>query len=122
MPFRVPEFNLLCNVWRSAPAIPPVGAPDIADLACQLTWDRTGDTILFWQFGPARFLHLMKLKVPQASDVRGDLADTGSDLVEVPSGTGRFYRVRVVDDVARGFANEFRQCLIEQMGYTAPLP
>jgi hypothetical protein len=61
---------------------------------------------------------VMELLLPALTDVRG--AITGNqDIVEVPAGSGRFYSVAFVDDVGKGFGNEYRFALIQQL---APWP
>jgi len=118
MAFRLPTFNLLCNIWHSA-AFPVAGVPDISDQACQLAWDRTADTVII--VGLNR-IHAMKLRVPKLTDLRGLLSTTNQDTVEVPSGSGRWYQVWIVDDVAKGFTNEYRQGLIFPVQQPTPLP
>jgi hypothetical protein len=44
------------------------------------------------------------------------------DLVEVPAGTGRFYRVQWVDDLGKGFDNEHRFALLLQTNTFSPWP
>jgi len=119
MPFVVPQFNILCNVWHNGGVVPPVGAPDIADLPCQLAWDRAADNPVAIA-APIRVP--MKLRVPLSTDIRGPLASTGQDIVEVPAGSGRFYALMYVDDVAKAFANEYRQALMFMAQCPTPLP
>ena len=38
------------------------------------------------------------------------------DVVEVPSGSGRWYQVNLVDDVVKGFTNEYRIATIVKIG------
>jgi hypothetical protein len=64
----------------------------------------------------------MKMRVPAGTDLRGNLSTTQRDLVEVPAGSGRYYEVWVVDDVAKGFFNEYRQGLILAIAQPTPLP
>jgi hypothetical protein len=117
--FRIPTFNLLCNVWHNgALVVPPVGPPDIALLVCQLAWDLSADLLVV----PAGGKSAMKLRVPAGTDLRQLLSSTGADEVEVPAGSGRYYRCMAVDDVAKGFPNEFRQALIVFVGVPTPLP
>lgn len=57
----------------------------------------------------------MALLVPRGSDIRPGLGFWGTpDTVECPAGSGRYYDVLCVDDVARGFANEYRLASLKQ--------
>jgi hypothetical protein len=54
----------------------------------------------------------MTLLLPPGSDIRDGLTSTGYDAVEVPSGSGRYYTVIFVDDVGKGFPNEYRMAFL----------
>lgn len=116
MAFVVPNFNITCNVWHS-PVIPPVGLPAIAGLACQLTMD--GRIITTGLGGGLR--SVMLLKVPSGTDLRGQFSSTSRDTVECPAGSGRYYTCWAVDDVSRGFANQYRLGFIVQENIPTPL-
>jgi hypothetical protein len=61
--------------------------------------------------------------LPKLTDVRGTNGfGGGADIVEVPSLSGRFYQVRAVEDIGKGFDNEYRQALIEQEALAVPFP
>jgi hypothetical protein len=61
--------------------------------------------------------------LPPGTDIRDPWSGTGADLVECPLGTGRFYRVAIVDDVAKGHANEYRVAMIYKVGtWPTPIP
>jgi len=117
MAFQVPSFNITVDVWHP-PNVPPA-APDVT-LDCQLRASgkqSTGQdsTLDGWPF-------LWALLVPAGSDLRDSFnAPDGPDVVEVPPATGRFYLVEYVDDVARGFDNEYRIAYIRKQG-TWPIP
>jgi len=107
MAYRLPTFNLTCNVWRHSH--PTSGPPD-GSVQCQLRGaaknvmtpaSSTFDSQFYWE-----------LLVPALTDIRDITASTGSDRVEVPAGSSRFYNVVWADDVAKGFANEYRVCFI----------
>lgn len=121
MGFRTPSFNLVCNIWTrsdagpgprtAAPAAPPRLSP-----ACQLRaagkQSTAQDDQKWWAFAA-------ELLLPAGTDVRDDFTiDPGlavadqPDLVEVPAGSGRWYTVVQVDDVAKGFPNEYRVAMI----------
>jgi hypothetical protein len=50
----------------------------------------------------------MELLVPKLTDIRMGDPVNSSDLVECPAASHRLYHVFYVDDVGKGFANEFR--------------
>jgi len=112
MAFRTPTFNLTVNMWR----FPNVFAnPPTATFQANLSHGKrimlmTG-TILA---NPGKLQHnfkvLMELLCPKLTDlVPSDYQAFGPiDMVEVPAGSGRFYYVYHVDDVGKGFLNEYR--------------
>ena len=115
MGFSVPTFNLSVNLWRNPNTI--ASPPDrtfMANLAASrrnLLSD-LGD--LFFTGIPAPFAYLL---CPKLTDIAGMwvIALAGTDCVEVPAGTGRFYQVITVEDVGKGFSNEYRSATICQM-------
>lgn len=56
------------------------------------------------------------LLLPPLTDIRDASCNGFSDVVEVPSASGRWYVVMYVDDVAKGFANEYRTANLVKMG------
>jgi hypothetical protein len=64
----------------------------------------------------------MELLVEKGTDIRDGSATVRGDTVECPAGTGRFYRVGYVDDVAKGFPNEYRVALLSKRGPSWPTP
>lgn len=103
MGYKLPTFNLLCNIWDAyafaadAPAI----APSFADVPCNLQFARK----MHYQ-GPG----VMFLLLPKGTDVEDAtlLADSVVDVVECPAGSKRWYCVKSVDDVMKGFPTEYR--------------
>jgi hypothetical protein len=55
----------------------------------------------------------MELLLPMRTDIRASWNGASEDLVEVPAGSLRFYGVYWVDDVGRGFLNEYRLALLD---------
>lgn len=107
--YHLPKFPLTVNLWREK-LIPVGGSPDLVTSG-QLRWLNRGTSqlqvISGLDIGATRTLY-----VPARFDVRPIPASHKPDVVEVPAGTGRFYFVIDVDDVARGFGNEFRCALL----------
>jgi len=121
MAFRVPTFNIDCNVWFDGETVPPGGAPDVS-VECQLRWCGHGPSesqdpdFTSWQPG-------WLLLVPKGTDIRDRFNASGKALVECPVGTGRYYQVNYVDDVARGFTNEYRMAFLNKVGeWPSPIP
>lgn len=126
MGFRVPAFNLVYNVWSRAdvPAGPidplTLGPPRATDLECQLRaagkQSTAQDEQTYWVFSWA-------LLAPPAADLRDSFNSGGPDLVELPAGSGRWYTVVAVDDVAKGFPNEYRIAFImKNAPWPTPIP
>lgn len=123
MAYRLPTFNLEVGIWHD-PHLPGVDPEDDIVIG-QLRWMGRGpaETVntldnASWQFGAT-------LLVPAGTDLRDHyvLGAPRPDVVEVPIGTGRFYFVAYVDDVARGFPNEYRfACLFKRADLLWPIP
>lgn len=110
MAFQVPTFNLSVGIHR-----------------CAAPYDFTTKVYHGVQLGQLRgFGQFPRLNinsptnVPQYTDATSVLFPAGTDVrfygagglthdvLEVPAGSGRWYIVMDVDDVAKGFANEYR--------------
>lgn len=121
MAYRLPTFNLMCNIWTGPVFIfPPPGPPRLT-VACQLRMYKTGFTI--GRVG-ATANGAVSILTPARTDIRPGIGFWPiADCVECPAGSGRFYLVAVVDDVARGFANEYRMAVcLSQPRLTMPIP
>src|SRR5215831_8672184 len=112
MAFRLPTFNLLCNIKpllvSGAPS--PPGPPwRLVDIPCQLTYGRRVSMTQTGGTGDVGVVILtMNLLLPALTDIRGPQDKVAPDQVEVPAGSGRFYQVKGVDDIGKGFTNEHR--------------
>lgn len=110
MSFTVPEFPLDCNIWRNSHRW-KLDPPDV-ESECNLAYGRrvsssANDALENNQAGV-----LMMLLLPPLTDIRDLKCAAVEDLVEVPAGSGRIYRVCDVDDIGKGFPNEHRCALI----------
>lgn len=118
MAYIPPTFNLSGNIWRAAT---PPPAPPTLITPCQLRAagkQSTGQDSLnnAWPF-------LWSALFPRATDVRDPNGPALGDIVEIPGGTGRYYDVIYVDDVSRGFANEYRIAFLRKRPpWPAPIP
>lgn len=114
MSYSLPTFNLMADVYTNGTA--PAGPPRVT-LPCNLQCGRrrqlglsTGDFDVSSNSPP------MFLLVPALSDIRDNKCASSFDVVECPPASGRWYRVLWVDDVGKGFPNEFRLAVIEKYG------
>lgn len=119
MPFRVPTFNLTVNIWHNGTGV--ANDPDVVTAGNLSPGNRSGLTLNSLGGGVLATANLaislaetMFLALPGLTDIRGWGQDglAGGDNVEIPAGTGRFYAVLGVDDVAKGFANEYRRATL----------
>lgn len=105
MAFRVPNFNLVVNIWRRNGVAGVYALPDVVT-AGNLSHGRRVMVSAFAGNSP------MELLLPKLTDIRAVWNAVVYDVVEVPAGSQRFYQVTHVDDVAKGFANEYRLATI----------
>jgi hypothetical protein len=128
MGYRVPQFNLFCNIGQpDSPGIPAV--PALAGWArlyfypCALAWGHR-DHVAWYDTtdSPAIGGNSMFLLLPLLTDVRGAQDSVSNDVVEVPADSGRWYWVYGVDDSGKGWANEYRCALIVPINRTWNAP
>jgi len=117
MAYTIPTFNLICDLYTGPPGvIPPVGPARLTVLVNLSPGRRV-------MMPSAGFLVLMEVLLPAGTDIRGGMSATGSDIIELPQGSARYYKVLGVDDVAKGFANEYRIAwCAQQPPQPTPLP
>lgn len=130
MPFRLPTFNLFCNIGNDDngffewPTEPWLVGPRISHQRCALVFGRRVNAPSqddAWPSGLPSYL--MSLLLPAGTDIRSMQSSDGiADTVEVPEGSGRFYGVASVDDIGRGYANEHRSALLVALLGTWPTP
>jgi hypothetical protein len=111
MAFGPPRFNLSCNLWRRPNVV--TNPPDF-NFNANLSMGKR----VFWQnLGSAAGVQATsELLCPKLTDIRAaNAANQFLDAVEVPAGSGRFYAVTFVEDVGKGFLNEYRLALIVQL-------
>lgn len=121
MSYGIPTFNLAVNIWHSSgSAPPPLTPPDLVTVG-NLRFMWTANAV---NRGIPTARVFSSLSLPKGTDIRPEdgltnLAGSG-DFVEVPAGTGRFYLVEVIEDVGKGFPNEYRSAILRQI--TSPIP
>jgi len=118
-PPKVPTFNLTCNIWFGAAPGPPIGLPNLAAVPCQL---QLGERVPV----QSNQLFCEYILLPKLTDVAATpraLLLPNADIVECPAGSLRYYVVMMVDDVGKGFANEYRQAMVQHAaGWPVPTP
>ncbi len=114
---NLPQFPLVAFIWRLGN--PTTNPPDGTTPA------QLHDVVVSRQVsglpGVNRQLMTRFIYMPKGTDVRPSWTAAEGDTVECPAGTGRYYTVLDVDDVAKGFANEFRVALVGVNGGSAGL-
>jgi hypothetical protein len=123
--FVLPNFNITCGIWSAPWVVPPMTPLRLTSL-CNLAWGKRVNVAATGGTGePGWLVGCMTLLLPPKTDIRGRVGDVSAstlpDLVEVPLGTGRYYQPVLVDDIGRGFANEHRAALLQQL-YPWPVP
>jgi hypothetical protein len=131
MAFVVPQMPLAVNIWRTRTAGGAYGAPDVVTVGNLSPGKRVFATLLLQTAGGNNNPLPVELLLPKGTDIRARWNNTLPDTCEVPAGSLRFYDVLWVDDVGKGFANEYRIALIlfcnnnslsAPFGNTVPLP
>lgn len=132
MAFRLPNFNLRCNIRPTTshvwpPGTVPTGANRLTNQLCALVAGERSSAAAVQISATSTYPTSigMFLLLPALTDIRGIQDSTFNvDAVECPAGTGRWYQVAWVDDVAKGYANEHRMALMfpYQGRWVAPYP
>lgn len=115
MAFRVPTMPLLCNIYNGPPPLNflPRPVPRLANVPCQLRYLKNSHAEASTL---GRGASPMLLLVNAGTDVRMQINGSQMDYVECPAGSRRLYLVDNVDDVAKGFANEYRAVAMTSIG------
>jgi len=131
MAFTVPEFPITCEIW-TGPWLSKVLR--LTAVPCNLAWGKRCNTFPQTETDPTvnNDSPLMVLLLPALTDIRNRIISGVTDLVECPSGSGRWYAVAGVDDIGKGFPNEHRAAWLLQVskflnpttfaGLTPPIP
>lgn len=102
---------IVVNIWRYAS--PPPAAP-VSTTAANLMMGLRRSNITLIE-SVAAFSSFLYLCVAKGYDIRGWWDGSGGDYVEAPAGTNRYYQVMAVDDVGKGFSNEYRIAFMQQV-------
>ena len=116
-PPKVPTFNLTVDVWVNFAGIwvyPPVVPKTYSSVAQLTLGERT--------FGINALAYQAFILFPKLTDIHFNRGAFGVDIIECPAGSGRCYQVYHVDDVGKGFLNEYRQATCTMIApYPVPL-
>lgn len=112
MPYTLPDFNLSCRIYTYVAPPGPLTVIRVVE-DCNLQFSRRINSPYPGNYASVQgFSGGMWLLLPPLTDIRPPvcygIGVPESDLVEVPAASGRYYYVAAVDDVGKGFANEFR--------------
>jgi len=122
MAFTLPSFPLTINIYDNGGG--PGGAPRVVTV-CNLAYGKRVMT-QYWSWGqdiPPSSSVFGLILLPPLTDIRDGFCPGGSDVVEVPAGSGRTYTVDMVDDLGKGFANEHRFAMLCKSGtWPEPIP
>lgn len=121
MSFHLPNFNLFADVYHAPWVVPPGRGPD-AVFPCNLTPGRRQQAALWTPSGATDQSSRTYALFPPSVDVRDKVNVGGGDLVQIPSGSGVFYQVVSVHDVAKGFSNEYRVAVLQKVATPTPMP
>jgi hypothetical protein len=111
MPYRLPAFNLTVRIFASPP---PLTVPRVITTGNLSPGYRSFAAVPVSGVAPAILQDEAYLSVAKGVDIRGASSTYIGDMVECPTGTGRYYRVLHVEDVAKGFPNEYRRATMVQ--------
>lgn len=111
MPFAAPVFNLSVKIWRSTNA---VTNPADVTTSGNLTPGSRNTFVNNPPSSAATSFNVTYLALPKLTDIRGLLNALRGDTVEAPAGSGRYYICQFVEDVGKGFPNEYRRAVLWQ--------
>lgn len=119
MSYRIPHFPLIAWAWYP-PNHPPL-VPDLVEIPCNLVGPGKRSVGYFPHPGVVKPEWIVFL--PKGTDVRDSYSQPGTHYLEIPGGSGRYYEVIIVDDVAKGFTNEYRVAYVSKTGtWPTPIP
>lgn len=112
MSFTLPTFNLPADIYTGPWLTKTLRFTELCNLAfgkrIQLITYNYDAQILAGQT-------FMQILFPALTDIRGAFQGLTPDILEVPSGSGRWYFVAACDDAGKGFENEHRVVIAAQL-------
>lgn len=113
MAFSVPTFNLTVDIYN---VVLPSNKTLRLSSPCNLAMGRR----INWQYsagltGQGTEGSTPMLLLPALTDIRDASVGQEADILECPQGSGRWYQVENVDDVGKGFPNEYRMATLRKI-------
>jgi hypothetical protein len=114
MAFTLPVFNLSLDIYTGPMATRVFRLSVMGNLAwgrrTGVQWSQGAiENNAYWVSG------YMTLLLPPLTDVRSQGLYPVADVLEIPSGSGRWYGAQFVDDIGKGFPNEHRGVMLVQL-------
>lgn len=120
--FTLPHFPLTMNIYKMTFPYNFLTKTFRVSVPCQLrAWGSHPRTQYVSAFPTGSIVGEVAVLCGPHTDIRDNACSGASDLVELPAGSGRWYFVVYVDDVAKGDPNEYRQAYIAK-AYTSADP
>jgi len=113
MAFTVPTFNLAVDIWSGPWLTASLRISTMGNLAFGRRVQQQFQDFEVPQVEGASLQ--MGLLLPAGTDLHDGFQGFPSDVIEVPSGSGRWYGLVAYDDVGKGFSNEYRFALITKI-------
>jgi hypothetical protein len=116
MPFELPTFNLTIDIYTG----PWLTKSHRLSSLGNFSFGRRIQQFLYDNYDPEVAVASVQtlLLLPPLTDVRSRFLGPHADLLEIPSGSGRWYSVGYVEDIGKGFANEHRAAGVFQINST----
>jgi len=116
MAFSVPAFPITCEVWNG----PWLGKTlRLPAQPCNLALGRRVQQQFLDdpdQVATSGMSLQLALLLPPLTDLRDPYQGFPQDVIECPSGSGRWYGLLAYDDVGKGFPNEYRLAILVKIG------
>ncbi len=112
MSFSLPTFNLSCDIYTGPWASRVFRLTTMGNLAWGKRTQGFFGSYPSGTFSPSTQPEVLLL--PPLTDIRSAVISVQTDMVEIPSGSGRWYTVQAVDDIGKGFTNEHRAAIVTQ--------
>ena len=118
MPFVVPAMPLLMSRWNAwDPTTSLYATPDAVDVPCCISPGKRSMVSIRGDTDASLSDFAMEVLLPalEKGCAGVHFPPRAADVLEIPQGSTRFYMVRYVDDIGKGFANEHRFFLVKMI-------
>ncbi len=114
MAFSLPVFNLTCDIYTPPWLTRVLRVTSPGNLA----FGRRANMNFLDYAQDIGFQGYASLLLPPLTDVMAYPTYPAADVIEIPSGSGRWYRAMWVEDIGKGFDNEHRSVAVAQISST----